>query len=100
MDLRWNCYSNINLQQLKSGLCSSQIANIINYSEAKFENKNCIQHGQKKSPVIPFSEKHTKNLIYCELKPRLFLEMQLYVYKWRETNYPRRENISDYKDIG
>lgn len=31
-----NCYSNINLQQLKSGFCSSQIANVINYSEAKF----------------------------------------------------------------
>lgn len=59
---QWNRYSNRNLQQLKSGFCSSQIANVINYSEAEFQNKNWIHHRQERSPVIPFSEKYTKNL--------------------------------------
>lgn len=42
MDLQWNCCSNIDLQQLNIGSYSSQIADVINYLEAKF--KKCIQH--------------------------------------------------------
>lgn len=43
MDLQWNCYSNIALRQMNIVFYYSQIANEINYSEAKFLKK-CIQH--------------------------------------------------------